>query len=313
MTARRVGLLPTGWILSTVLLLVALLPVPAAAQDLDVDGSGDVRLVVTAIDGLVGPAVDPPDDDDDDDAGAADLDLRVLVENEGEADVSSLQVVTEVYPPVGGARSVLHQALDDQTVTDRPRAITRVDVREGDDLLAGDIAGEQVTVDGDQIEWRGTNDVYPVQVSVLSGAEVLDQVVTAVVHLSDLQAPLQTTVVWPLSAPTSRTASGQYAEAVPDELAPGGRLDVLLSTIERRPESPLVLAPEAELVEELADRADGFELVDGTEIATDDPAAAHAGRLLDRMRAAIQASPHPPVTVRPRRRRRTGRRPRPDL
>lgn len=294
MTARGVGRPRIGLVAFTALLVVAMLPVGASAQDQNFEGPADVRLVVTALDGLVGPAIDPPDDDDD--AEASDLGLRVLVENEGEVDVGDLQVVAEVYPPVGGARSLLHQALDDQTLPGRPRVIARVDVREGDDLLAGDIAGEQLTVDGDEIRWRGTNDIYPVQVSVLSGARVLDQVVTAVVHLDDLQAPLQTTVVWPLSSPTSRTADGRYAEAIPDELAPGGRLDVLLSTVERRPEGPLVLAPEAELVEELADRADGFTLVDGTVVATDDPAAAHAGRLLDRLQAAVQASPHAPVT-----------------
>lgn len=294
MTARGTGLVRIGVVGGAVLLVLATLPMRATAQDQGIEEPADVRLVVTGLDGLVGPAVDPPAEDED--ADVADLDLRVLVENEGEVDVSDLQVVVEVHPPVGGARSVLHQALDDQTVTSQHRAIARVDVRGGDDLLTGDIAGEQLTVDGDDIQWRGTNDVYPVQVSVLSGAEVLDQVVTAVVYLSDLQAPLQTTVIWPLSAPTSRTASGQYAEAVPDELAPGGRLDVLLSTIERRPDAPLVLAPESELVEELADRADGFTLVDGTEVATDDPAATHAGRLLDRIRAVVQEGPHAPVT-----------------
>lgn len=300
MTARGCGVSRIGWVVSTILLIGALFPSGAVAQDLGLDEPAVVRLVVTGLDGLVGPALDPTSDGDEDgeDDGdeVTDLDLRVLVENEGAVDVSNLQVVAEVFPPVGGARSVLHQALDDQTVPGLHRAIARVDVRDGDDLLAGAIAGEQLAVDGTEIGWRGTNGVYPVQVSVLSGSEVLDQVVTAVVHLTDLQAPLQTTLVWPLSAPTSRTASGQYAEAVPDELAPGGRLDVLLSTVERRPDVPVVLAPESELVEELADRADGFTLVDGTEIATDDPAATHAGRLLDRIQAAVEDSPLPPVT-----------------
>lgn len=294
--AREGGLARTCVVAVAVLVVLGIQPMGATAQDQGFEAPADVRLVVTALDGLVGPAMDPPAEDEGGDTEVADLDLRVLVQNEGDVDVSNLQVVAEVYPPVGGARSVLHQALDDQTVTGRHRAIARADVREGEDLLAGDIAGEQLTVDGDEIQWRGTNDVYPVQVSVLSGAEVLDQVVTAVVFLTDLQAPLQTTVAWPLSAPTSRTASGEYAEAVPDELAPGGRLDVLLSTLERRPDAPLLLAPESELVEELADRADGFTLVDGTEIATDDPAAAHAGRLLDRIRAVVQEGPHAPVT-----------------
>lgn len=293
MTAGRGRARHLGVGLLTALLVGALVAPASLAQELEVTTDPDLRLVVTALDGVVGPAVDPPADDEE--AGVADLGLRVLVENEGEVDVGDLQVVAQVYPPVGGARSLLHEALDDQTVDREHLAIARVNVREGDELLAGDVAGEQLTIPGDDIGWQATNDVYPVKISVLYGTEVPDEVVTAVVHLNDLQGPLQTTLVWPLSAPTERTAAGRYAEAVPQVLAPGGRLDVLLSTLERRPETPVILAPGAEMVEELADRANGFRLVDGTEIATDDPAAVHAGRLLDRLRAVVEAAPYGPV------------------
>lgn len=298
MTRPRRSPRPAAALLALLLLASIVLgaPPPVAAQDLDPDDDPDVRLVLTSLDGLVGPAVDPAGDDEA--SGPADLSLRVLVENQGEVDVGDLQVVVEVHESVGGARSVLAQALDQGVIDTNTRVIERVDVRDGDELLTGDIAGEEVTVDGADIGWRGSNDVYPVEISVLYGTEVLDRVVTAVVHVHRaevLQRPLQTSVVWPISAPTTRTAAGRYPEAVPSELAPGGRLDVLLSALERHPEAPVVLAPETELVEELADRATGFTLVDGTRVATDEPAAASAARLLERLQELVEASPHAPV------------------
>jgi hypothetical protein len=282
--------------------LVLLLAVPAAAQEPTSPESTspeppDVRLVVTELDGLVGPAVDPPPEGEA--AEVPDLGLRVLVENRGEVPVGDLQLVVQVHESVGGARSVLAQAMDGQVVgRDTFEAIERVDVRDGEELPGGAIAGQAITVDGDDIGWEGTNDVYPVEVSVVYGTDVLDRVVTAAVHLQEpdvLERPLQTTIVWPISAPTTRTPAGRYPEALPDELAEGGRLDLLISTLERYEGAPILVAPEAELLEELADRANGFRTVDGTVVGSDDPAARSAGRLLDRLRAAVDASPLAPV------------------
>lgn len=276
-------------------LLAVLAPSAAHAQEPTSPPDPQVRLVVTSLTGVVGPAVEGRAAEDD---GPDDLRLRVLVENEGDVDVSDVQVVVEVHGSVGGARSVLAQALDDQEVEGDLLEVERADVREGGDLLVGDIAGEDLVIEGERIGWAGTNDVYPVEIAVLVGSDVLDRVVTAVVHLADEQVlarPLATTVVWPVSAPATRTAAGRYPEAVPDELAPGGRIDVLLAALERQPEAPVVLAPEAELVEELADRANGFTLVDGRTVASDAPAATVAARLLRRLRALVETAPLDPV------------------
>lgn len=285
---------------AVVTLLAVLAPGVASAQELGSGPDPRVRLVVTSLTGLVGPAVrDAPEGEDEAaDEGADDLALRVLVENDGEVDVSDVQVVVEVHDRVEGARSLLSQALDDGVIGTELVEVERADVRDGGELQVGDIAGEAIEIDGDAIRWGGTNDVYPVEISVLVGAEVLDRVVTAVVHLESaevLERPLQTTVVWPVSAPTTRTAAGRYPDAVPAELAPGGRLDVLLAALERQPEAPVVLAPEAELVEELADRANGFTLVDGTEVASDAPPAAVAAAHLERLRALAGSLPLDPV------------------
>lgn len=254
----------------------------------------DVRLVVSSLTGVVGPGINPPADGEE--PVPANLDLRVLVENQGRSEIDGLQLVVEVHRSVGGARSLLRQALDRGVLPATFEAVERVDVRDGEALSANDIAGERIRIDGQEIGWAGTNDVYPVRISVLSGAEVLDQVVTAAVHLVDPpDIPLQATVVWPLSAPSDRTAEGTHLEALPDHLAPGGRLDVLLTALERHVTAPIMVAPEPAMLEDLADRADGFVLADGTVVPDDDPAAVAAASLLDRIRAVVEATPLAPV------------------
>lgn len=271
----------------------------AAAQELP--GEPAARLVVTGIDGAVGPGTTPGEDGqdpDEDEEDPHDLDLRVLVENIGSVDVQALQVVVEVHTAVGGARSVLQQTLDGGPI-ERPLQTLplRVDVRDGGSVAPGQIASLALSVPGDDIGWVGTNDVYPVQVTLLLGSQVLDRVVTSVVHLHDPpDRPLQTTAVWPIDAPTRRTPGGAYTEALPAELEPGGRIDVLLTAAEAHGDAPLLLAPGVTLVEELADRANGFRLVDGTEVAAEAEAAQQAADLLERLRSLVEDAPLDPVT-----------------
>lgn len=291
------------------MLVVLVVPTSAAAQDGPATRT-NARLVLTAIDSVVGPGATQPPDARTRAGGAADtprqaqtagvtpdedLDLRLLVENIGNVDLSALQVVVEVHPAVE-ARSVLQQSLDQQTLDTPLQGLTRVDVRDGQTLAAGEITGLEVTVPADRVAWEGTNQVHPVQVSVLLGAQVLDRVVTAVVHLDEPpDAPLQTSVVWPVDGPRSRSARGRYERALPDHLAPGGRIDVLLSALERHADAAVLIAPEAGLVEELADRGDGFDLTDGSRVAADAPAARQAADLLSRLRALVERSPLDPV------------------
>lgn len=279
-----------------VALLAAGLVAPAAAQELV--GEPAARLVVTGIDGAVGPGTTGEEAEGADDEDPDDLALRVLVENIGSVDVQALQVVVEVHTPVGGARSVLQQTLDGGPI-ERPLQTLplRVDVRDGGSVAPGQIASLALSVPGEDIGWAETNDVYPVQVTLLLGSQVLDQVVTSVVHMHDPpDRPLQTTAVWPIDAPTHRTPGGAYTEALPAALEPGGRIDVLLTAAETHSDSPLLLAPGVTLVEELADRANGFRLVDGTEVAAEAEAARQAAGLLERLRALVENAPLDPVT-----------------
>ena len=298
-----------GALLMGLLVLLAV-PATAAAQDAPATRT-NARLVLTDIDSVVGPGAASSGSDASAGAGGAadtprqaqiaatsadeDLDLRLLVENVGNVDLSSLQVVVEVHPAVE-ARSVLQQSLDQQTLDTPLQGLTRVDVREGATLASGEITGLEVTVPAERLAWEGTNQVHPVQVSVLLGAQVLDRLVTAVVHLADVpDAPLQASVVWPVDGPTGRTARGRYEQALPDDLAPGGRIDVLLSALEQHAGAAVLIAPESGLVEELADRGDGFVLTDGSRVAADASAARRAAHLLARLRALVEESPLDPV------------------
>jgi hypothetical protein len=287
-------------LLAPVLSLPTLAVPTAHAQigdDLDVD-IPTVRLVVSDLVGIVGPGSLPPPDPDDENPPTAptDLDLRLLVENTSTESLRNLQVVVEVHPSFGGARSLAHQALDQQVVRGALRALWRTDLRDGGAIGPGDVAGVAVTIPGNEIGWSGTNDIYPVQVSVLLGSRVLERVVLGVVHLVDqADRPLQTTVVWPLVARSDRTAAGTYRHAIPPELEPGGHLDRMLRAVERHASQPILLAPDAVLIEELADRAAGFVLEDGTTVDPDDPPARHAAELLERIRVLVENSPLDPV------------------
>lgn len=277
------------------------LSIPPAHAQIEQDPGLDiptVRLVVSDLTGVVGPGSLPPPDPDDADPPTppTDLRLRLLVENTSPETLRDLQVVVEVYPSFGGARSLAHQALDQQVVQGALRALWRTDLRDGGPIGPGDVAGVAVMIPGDEIGWSATNDVYPVQVSVLLGSRVLERTVLGVVHLVDHpDRPLQATVVWPLMAASDRTAAGTYRHPIPPDLEPGGPLDRMLRAVEPHAGQPVLLAPDAVLVEELADRAAGFLLEDGTPVDPDDPAARHAAALLERIRALVEASPLDPV------------------
>lgn len=272
--------------------LVGLLSLQAGASAQETSSEPDVGVVVSALDGVLvthGEERDRP---------PADLSLRLLVENRGTAPVDDLTVLVEVFRRAR-FRSQLHNALDRDV---RPRGLLeaeRSDVLGDAELAPGDIAGVEVDVAAASIGWSDTTGVYPVRVSVEQGGSSLDTVTTAVVVEAEApQAPVTALVGWPLDAAPWRSPAGAYPAAVAQELAPGGRLDLLLAALERRTDVPVQLLPAAHLVEDLADRADGFREFDGdarTIVGPDEPAAVRSRQALERLRALVDAA-GPPVT-----------------
>ena len=232
-----------------------------------------------------------------------DLELRLLVHNRGEEPVDGLRVVVAVHPAVD-SREELAGALDGEGPVG-PAVVQQQDVRELADLAPGEIAGIEEQLTRDQVPWATDGGVHPVRISVVRGAEVLDELTTAVVWLGESEGePLLTTVVWPLTDAPWRTEHGAYPAGAERHIRPGGRLDVLLRALELHDEPGVLLAPSAHLVEDLEDLSSGFvELErqeDGTrsrrEVGADDATAQRAAETLQRIRDVAADATQQPIT-----------------
>ena len=292
------------------LLLTGLTPAAAQTDEDDEEtatSAGALRLVVSHLEGLLGPgtaAVDTTDlDPRMDPLAVEDLSLRVLVENVARTPLQRLRLVVELHPPVT-SRARLQQALDEGARSEPVQVLHDELIHEGDPLGSGAVAGVSVTFPRDEVAW-GDSGVYPLTVAVLRGTDVLARADTAVVWLDrPVREPLLTALVWPLDDRPWRGATGSYPHAVDQPVTPGGRLDVLIRTLERNADAPVVLAPSVHLLEDLADRATGFTSVarrpDGSAetviVDAEDPPAELARRTLQRIRTVAGGMPFSPVT-----------------
>jgi hypothetical protein len=285
--------------------VVALLSVaPAAAQQPD-DAPSVLELTVTQLSATLGPgSVRPPDPPPDDlrtvPTPPDDLQLRALIEHVGDDPVPDLRVVVEVHPAVT-TRSGLRQALDTPTglVGSEPLHVHQQELRDGDASLGpGDIAGVEISIPREDVAWSGDagGAVHPVRIAVLRGATVLTQQVTAAVWVEELPAePLLTTAVWPLDAPPWLGPGPAYESGVDRDVRDGGRLDAQLRALERHPESGVLVAPPAHLLEDLRDRADGYVRTSRTDdgvlesraVPPESTSARRANAVLQRLRAVV--------------------------
>lgn len=287
-------------------LALAVLPaVPAPAAE-----SPEVELRLSDLTGVLGS--------DEDDAGDAeeaapltseqaepgeDLRLRLLVDNRGEQAVEDLRVVVEIHP-AAQSRQELADAYDGDGLGSPTGRVHDQAVRGLSSLQPGEIAGVEEVIPPDEAGWPSEGGVHPLRVSLVRGAEVLDELVTAVVWLGDTRGGhLLTTFVWPLNDAPWRTEQGRYSAAAQRDIRPGGRLDVLLRALEQHEDAGVLLAPAAHLLEDLQDQSSGFEQVelqeDGSRMTEDvepeDEAARRANVTLQRMRGVAEQLPHQPV------------------
>jgi hypothetical protein len=278
---------------------------PASAQTVVPEPSVDLTL--TGLTGILGPgSVPTPEDPVDRLPYPEDLEVRVLVANDGEAALTAAQLVVEVHPPAL-TRGQLAAALDGDLrgpalhvhtqplTTDRP-------------VEPGDVVGLIDRFSREDVDWApDVGGVHPVRIAVTLGTEILDEVVTAVVWLNEEPStPLLTTLIWPLDTPPWRGPGGSYPSAVDRETLPGARLDRLIGAVERAPSGvPVVLAPAAHLLEDLSDRSDGYVSQVRTEagnleprrVGPTDPGAATATSLLRRLREAAAVALLDPVSA----------------
>jgi hypothetical protein len=276
---------------------------PASAQE--PTDEPPVLLTVSELTGVLRPgSVRPPPDAPTDDLPIAeDLEVRLLVENLGEAPLDELELVTEVHPAVQD-RDELRDALDGEPLG-QPLHVHR-DELDGGTLAPGELRGAEDVMATDEVAWADApGGVHPLRVAVTRGSELLAEVVTAVVWLDELPTErLATTAVWRLDGVPWRSVEGAYASGVDGDLRPGGRLDVLLAGLERHGSEEFTLAPAAHLLEDLGDRSDGYTSLErqpnGELLARRVPASssgpAVAADALERVRGLASSLPTAPVT-----------------
>ena len=290
-------------VVATLLVAIAT-PAPVGAQS-DVP-TPSVEVTLTDLTGVLGPgSVPTPEDPSDLPPVPDELQVRVLVANDGEAALSAAQLVVEVHP-AAQTRGQLAAALDGDLrgpalhVHTQPLAVE-------EPVEPGAIVGLSDRFPPGDVDWtEGEGGVHPIRIAVTLGTDILDEVTTAVVWLDEAPSdPLLTTLVWPVDTPPWRGPGGSYPSAVDRETRPGGRLDRLIGAAERSPRGvPLVLAPAAHLLEDLSDRSDGYVRQVRTEagnleprtVGPADPGATEATTLLRRLREAAALAPIAPVS-----------------
>lgn len=290
----RGGLVRTAALLVAMALGVVLAVTPeAVAQQTATEPSAS--LTVSALEGVLGPGTAPvPEDPGEERVYAEDLELRVLVENDGPVPLTAAQLVVEVHPPTL-TRGLLATALDGELGGPALHVHTQP-LRTDGALAPGAVAGLTEAFTPQEVPWAGdAGGVHPVRIAVTLGTRVLDEVVTAVVWLQEPVAePVLTTFVWPVDTAPWRGPGGQYPEGIERETRPGTRLDGLVRGLERGPSNvPVVLAPAAHLLEDLSDRSDGYTArvrtdqgqLESRAVSASSTSAADASDLLRRIRS----------------------------
>lgn len=249
-----------------------------------------VALHVRALSLVVGPAVA-------DDA----VRVRLLVEHRGTAPFDDVALIVAVHPATR-TRAALTEALTDGPATSSLRT-RRVAVGR---LVPGDLVVVEATLSLAGLGLaRAAPDaagsaVLPLVLTVVDAGRPLHTVTSAVAWLTgDLTDPVAASLVVPWADAPWRGPGDAYPRGVSEPVRDGGRLDAILRGLEERPTARVVVAPATHLVEDLADRADGFLLRedDGTllRVEGDQEAALASAAVLDRVRRLVAALPTAPL------------------
>jgi len=288
----------------TVVLVAIAGTTPASAQT-DVPAPS-VELTLTGLTAVLGPgSVPTPEEPGDLLPYPEELQVRVLVANDGETTLTAAQLVVEIHPPTL-TRGLLAAALDGDLRGPALHVHTQP-LAEDRPVEPGDVVGLIDRFPREDVDWAdAAGGVHPVRIAVTLGTEILDEVVTAVVWLNGVPTtPLLTTVIWPLGTPPWRGPGGSYPSTVDRETRPGARLDRLIGAAERAPSGvPVVLAPAAHLLEDLSDRSDGYVSqirtgagnLEPRTVGPTDAGAVEATSLLRRLRETAAVAPLSPVS-----------------
>jgi len=135
---------------------------------------------------------------------------------------------------------------------------------------------------------RAESALYPVTVELRAADVAIAALRTAVVFVMDPpKVPLDVAACFVVDAPVRLRADGALLDdGIEEQVAPGGRLDVVVRALEAV-EVPFTVVVSPLLLEVLQDMRDGYGVVVGNVVqqrTPGDPGAVAAGRLLDRLR-----------------------------
>lgn len=217
------------------------------------------------------------------------LRVQVRVTNRGRA-AEGLRVVGTLHRAVA-SRLAFQLAVDDG------RLGTVVDGFSDDiEGLRGDRSTEvEFTRSAAELGLRRPDQfgVYPLRLQLLEEGDVVDEVRTAVVFNSEeVESPVRVALMVPVAAPPLLRGDGTYAhDAVITQFGRAGRVQGLVGSLTRREGFPVTLAPDALLLDEAADMAEGFSLSgapgdgpDPRDVEPGDHLATQASLLLERLR-----------------------------
>ncbi|MEE8600151.1 DUF6049 family protein [Euzebya tangerina] len=204
---------------------------------------------------------------------------------------SDLRVVTSVYtstPDVESLRAAVAGELPtlfSSTSSELP------------DLAAGTSRVVRLDLNPEELALRGEDrtGVYPLQVQLFSGAELLGTQTTSVIVLPERQArPLPTTLLLDVVAPTAPLLGDQPDAGFAELLRPTGAVQSTSTALEdlvaRGTAAGLTLAADGRTLEELSGLADGWVTADDAVVDAASRPARRADRAMDVLAALARRS-----------------------
>lgn len=272
----------TSRLLALALGAVTLATVTLAGPRADAQTSetaADVSFTVLDLTGILSPG--------------GELEVRARVANEGPRTGTGLRVVGTLHSAVA-SRFAFQMAVDEGrlgTVVEGFSAAI-------DSLDAGHSTVVEFSHSATELGLRRADQfgVYPLRLQLLDDSAVAHEVRTALVFTAEeVEEPVRTTLMVPISAPPLLRADGSYDRAaLISELGRAGRVQGLLGGLAAREGFAATVAPDALLLDELADLAGGFTLSDGGQdaqaVGPEHHLATQARRLLERTDAVAARS-----------------------
>lgn len=260
--------------------LIALSPTPARAKDVRAQLQEDSPVRLTLL--RQSPVV----------TARHELRLTVLAANQGEADFTDLQLELWLYDPAR-SRTAYAAGLEEEP----PTGVFLVAPIPLDGSL---LQGESLTIKVDrempELATRAENALYPMKLQLESNGLAIGVLRSSVTFVAEEPlVPLNVAPIFVLDEGLHLGPRGEFTSDVLERsIAPGGRLESVVSSLEEVPvQATLAISPM--LLVQLERMADGYRR-EGTEVPADAAPARRAREMLDRI-GALARRPEPATGV----------------